>query len=213
MESRRTTKFRERAARFRRVWIALIGATFLLPVAGPAHADQVEGAYTANLGPGLSYQFMRWSQPDRKIRLAAKFAGDSDTAARCHDAAVDWFTNGTGHYDARVVRNCNPGGYVETDPGGDGFWKDPQDFDEADVTRVQRVGAYVFSDSNLSNIVADDPVYGGTPSSALATSNFSQRIRTLYDNGQVASHDHYPVRCATDATWIGYPGSNGGRCV
>lgn len=193
----------------------------LMVVAGwaaPATAGQggnnSDGWYTSFVGHWSdAKQYMKWNVNQHKIRIWVRFGGPSGgTGNRCTDAVVDWNTNGTGHYDARVVRNCNPGGFIETDPGGDGFWQDPADFDEADVRRVQRVGSYDFTDHDLSHIRNDKNRYGGPPDRALPSSSWSQRIRTLYDNGTVFSHYHGPVRCAGRQSWQGYPGSSGGFC-
>ena len=54
------------------------------------------------------------------------------------------------------------------DPGGDGWWEEPNNFDGANVTQVQRVGSYVFEDGNLSNVINGSNMYGSRPSAALA---------------------------------------------
>ena len=128
---------------------------------------------------------------------------------------MDWDTNNSSprHYDARVVRNCNPGHEEESDPHGNLWWQEPNDYDEADVDGVQRAGSYVFKDDDLDTILNHSNAYGGPPAHALPTSSYAQRIRTLYDDGSVASHEHYPVRCNVDATWVGFPFSSSGTCV
>lgn len=179
----------------------------------PAQADSVVGSGITYVGLSPSAQGLRWTVPGEEIRLWARFAATSTGSARyCHDAAVDWFTNGTGHYDARVIRNCNPGTTIETDPGGNGFWQEPNNYDEADVTRVQRAGSYAFPDDDLSNVVQPENIHGGAPSNALATSNYSQRIRTMYDSGLVQSFEHFPVRCSNNDTWVPNPFNNSGAC-
>ena len=179
-----------------------------------AFADDVSGSYKTSIGAGSSEQYMAWRKPEEEVRLWVDFDGNpSGTGSRCQDAAVDWNTNGTGHYDARVVRNCNPGHFIATDAGGDGWWEEPNDYDEADVRRVQRVGSYVFKDDDLTAITSSKNKYGNAPSRAAPTSDFAQRIRTLYDNGDISSFMHLPVRCAGDDVWVDYPGSDGGACV
>lgn len=182
---------------------------FALP-SGSAHADDVTGSYSTAIGAGTSTQFMAWNKPLEKVRLRVTFGGNAEGSGdRCQDAAVDWNTNGTGHYDARVVRNCNPGHTEETDPDGNDWWQEPSNFQDADVRRVQRVGSYVFDDSDLTNITNSSNAYGSEPSRAYGTGDWSQRIRTLYDDGDVVSHEHNPARCAGNDTWIGGPGHSG----
>ena len=148
--------------------VAALSAAFLGAMA-PAHANPVDGSFDSAIGAGSSSQHMRWKQPSQRVRLWVTFAGNpNSTGGRCQDAAVDWNTNGTGHYDARVLRNCNPGHTEQTDPGGDGWWEEPNNFDGANVTQVQRVGSYVFEDGNLSNVINGSNMYGSRPSAALA---------------------------------------------
>lgn len=194
--------------------VLALTSVLTLAMSGQALADDVAGSYQTSIGAGSSKQYMAWSQSQEKIKLWVDFDGNpSGTGNRCQDALVDWNTNGTGHYDARVVRNCNPGHLVATDPGGDDWWQEPNDYDEADVRRVQRVGSYVFKDNDRSAITNHKYKYGGPPAEAGATSSYAQRIRTLYDSGNLVSYTHFPVRCAGDNVWIDYPGSNGGSCL
>lgn len=48
---------------------------------------------------------------------------DSLSAGKCIDVYVDWSV--VPHYDYRVVRNCEPYGYRQSDQHGDGWYIEP----------------------------------------------------------------------------------------
>lgn len=81
-----------------------------------------EGLDTAYAGAGSQYG--NWSLSGKKLRLKV-FPSNAMSTTRCMDALLDWNTEGTTHWDARVVRSCRPGTTEETDPGGNGSGPNP----------------------------------------------------------------------------------------
>ncbi|MFZ2501610.1 MAG: hypothetical protein WAW88_02900 [Nocardioides sp.] len=121
------------------------------------------------------------------------------SATYCIDIKMDVRTGG-GHYDARVLRNCNPGHSWETDPGADGYWEEPSGWQDRSVSAFKKLVAYRIEDdlSSWSNAgwVEDGENNGvvwadGAPGQGTK----SVRIRTLYDNGDEASDIHELRRC------------------
>lgn len=184
--------------------ILLLLCGVLVAPCAPAAADDVSGSATRYVGPGNSYEYLVWNATTRRERMVIYFEGNPQLSSTyCLDIKMDVRTGG-GHYDARVLRNCNPGYTWATDPGGDGYWEDPEGWQDRSVTAFKKLVAYSIEDnlSSWSNVswVEDGDNNGivwaaGAPSQGTR----SVRIRTLYDNGDEASEIHELRRC---------PGSN-----
>lgn len=108
----------------------------LVPVpAQAAPVDHYQGNIRTTIGVAGSAQRTVWDRTggQRKVRLAVR-TGPKLPLGECHEASFDWRTT-AGHYDQRTVRNCKPDGYVETDPGGDGYWQEPSGWDGRTISQ------------------------------------------------------------------------------
>lgn len=181
-----------------RVVVMLIGVgLFCALLDSPVHASGsgAEGAGSLSVGAGT--QYAAWSVSGRKIRLSV-LANSGMAASKCMDSMVDWYTNGTGHYDARVVRSCLPGGYIETDPGGDGYWNEfNTDWITRVINKIQRGYGYTIDDTNLAVLNFDHYNFGnlaGLQAAAPGTGTQGYaRVRTLYQNGSIKSCNPLPA--------------------
>jgi len=95
-------------------------------------------------------QYGRWSLSERQVRMTVN-PTTSMSSDRCMDALLDWGTEGTGHWDSRILRSCQPGYAVETDPGGDGFWEEPNNniLHWRDLGGIQKGWGYTIDDDSL----------------------------------------------------------------
>lgn len=114
---------------------------------------------------------------------------------RCMDAFLDWGRD-HGHYDARIVRECDPGNAVGTDPQGDGHWSEPP---ITPLNGIQRGWGYVIDDDNLRQIDGqrDHMTNTGTiaptnPAPGTGTQGYA-RVRTEYQSGAVKSCNPLPA--------------------
>lgn len=89
-----------------------------------------------------------WDLTGRRVRLVASPDAAVPTY-RCHDAWVDWATV-SGHYDARLTRNCDPGSYRETDSGGDGWEPEPSNWGGRNVTGIQKGAGCVHNQNSIT---------------------------------------------------------------
>ena len=99
--------------------IAVMLVTALNP--SPAHAAESHGSglVVLKLGAKGSWQRVQWNLNKQIVHLGVQ-TGSSMNRNSCQEASFDWrVRSGGGHYDQRTVRNCKPGSYVSTDPGGD----------------------------------------------------------------------------------------------
>lgn len=148
---------------------------------------------------------MRWNLDTRRIRIKVK-AASSMSSSDCIEGGVDWRTQ-RGHYDVRVVRVCRPGATEETDPGGDGRWEEPADWDTRTVLGVRAAAGSRVDDGNLQQLgyinapqTHGAEIYrstdGRSPSTA-STTEYWFRVRTLYEDASrgTASVNRTPERC------------------
>jgi hypothetical protein len=174
---------------------ALTAMLLLSTIAGPAEADtNQEGSDTAFAGNGVQYGV--WQKSNKRVRLKVS-PSSTMSSTRCMDAKLDWGTEGSGHYDARVVRSCQPGTPEETDPDADGFWVEPSDWGGRNIGGIQKGFGYIISDSTLAVLL--DERFENTGSGDLeqfapgtGTQGYA-RVRTRYNNGTVKSCNPLPV--------------------
>jgi hypothetical protein len=208
--------------RLLRACFVLIGAlgTVCVPSAAAEANDHTSGSDTTYLGPGSSSQYLYWNRTTRRIRLKVVFAGDpTESSTFCLESTVDWRVEDGSHFDPRVVRNCDPGSSVETDPGGDGYWVEPAnwDFDTHDspVNGVFRAWGVKVSDGPLA-VLNSTHVFGPAPTPYAqnqdppnhpppTTGQFFAAVRTRYDDGSVVSSRETvdPERCWDEDVLIG----------
>lgn len=161
----------------------------------PQASAATSGEDDAYVTPGHEHAI--WSKSEKRLSLGS-FPGYSMSTDRCMDAMLDWKTT-SGHYDARVVRSCDPGGKVSTDPGGDGYWQEPSDWGGRTITDMQKgVGARIdddYVDGNFAMYAHEDFAgAGGGAYSArprTCTDRFA-RVRTLYQDGHIQSCNSDP---------------------
>lgn len=181
---------------FRCVMGGLIGAVVacLVPVnaasATQSDGNTVQRGATTYAGPGNSYQEMRWNLNTRRIKIKVKAASSLNTST-CIEGAVDWRTT-SGHYDVRVVRVCRPGATEETDPGGDGRWQEPGNWDGRTVVGIRAATGSRISDSTLQQLgeirapqTPSGEIYGSSNGKSPSTSENKDhwsRVRTLYQD-------------------------------
>lgn len=111
---------------------------------------------------------------------------------------MDWKVT-SGHYDARVIRSCQPGVQESTDPQGNGFWSEPSGWAGATVVDMQKGWGMLIDDSYVNGNFAEyekDP-FAGTLGAAYSErprtciDKFA-RVRTRYNDGHVESCDSLP---------------------
>lgn len=194
-----------RPGRLRKLLVVIVVACGLLVVPAGAHAADSTGYGYTYQGAGASFQYMSWNRSTRKIRLKV-FADVGMNPDNCMDAMADWHTTNGDHYDARVVRVCLPGGTEETDPGADGYWIEPSDWDGRPVDGLRIAGGYVMDDdypfvikwgSVLPESVSSSlyPATSGTPPRTPPSDDYWARVRTLYQDGHVQSGNPTPEHC------------------
>lgn len=191
-----------------RFLLAASAAAFCLAAATVPNAyanDTGNGSFIGTVGASGSYQSTEWDKGSRKIRIEVR-AGNNMNTSRCIDGAVDWKTK-SGHYDVRVVRVCRPGGTESTDPGGDGWWLEPSDWDGRTVVGMRVAGGILIGDTypfanhneSLSQLSVGRPYQSTNHVAPRSGSNvdFWARIRTMYQDGQrgTASINKTPERC------------------
>lgn len=161
-----------------------------------------EGSDYAYAGSGSSSQYGWWSVSARKLRLVSN-PDSGMSSRRCMDAFIDWGTEGTGHYDGRIVRSCKPGTSESTDPAADGRWSEPpiDPFHYRDLGGVQQGWGYTLDDSDLTifrgvgSMEQFDDAGGAAPDERAAgtgTQGYA-RVRTRYQDGSVKSCNPLPV--------------------
>jgi hypothetical protein len=170
--------------------VVLVGMVVLGTTAAPALAvdGPVSGAERTTAGIAGNVQWFSWNRGDKRVRLSNTTHANMSNA-HCVDAFFDWRTSG-GHYDARILRNCKRGSYVQTDPasaGGDGYWS--EDWGPRSITAVRVVVGYVIDDGTLNRLSGagnTEVVYGSPPANADIPATQGQRyarVRTLYQDG------------------------------
>jgi hypothetical protein len=180
--------------------LAVVATTLVsVLVGGPAFADcnahgdgDDQGSQVTTVGSGISYQTGLWDKPGKRIRLVAA----TDTAMspdRCHDVYVDWAVATSDHYDLRMLRNCDPGSYRETDATGDGYSDEPSDWGNRNVTGMQKSAACSYVQSthsfNSSCVQYDENIFGCAITAAfdipLPTGHRYARWFVRWENGTV----------------------------
>ncbi len=166
--------------------VVAIGIAVSSVSADPALAA-TSGSDYAYAGPGS--QYAEWNRSQKRLSLRVNtYTMSSD---RCIDSMLDWQTTG-GHYDSRVVRVCRNNRFLDTDPGGDGYWSEPTDWGGRTITDMQKGwGAYIDDDYINGNF----PMYEAENFSGAGSSPYSARprtctdkwarMRTLYQSGNI----------------------------
>jgi hypothetical protein len=179
-------------------WVALLSlaATGQIALTADPSSAATSGNDYAYVSPG--HQYGTWSRADRRLRLGA-YPQSTMSTNRCMDAMLDWQT-ASGHYDARVVRSCRPGGVATTDPGGDGYWSEPSDWAGRTVTDMQKGGGARIDDDYVNGNFA---LYAWEGFAGAGTGSYSSRprtctdkfarMRTLYQDGHFNACDSDPA--------------------
>lgn len=120
--------------------------TFASAAFADCHADGVNsGDDVKYVGPGTSSEEGAW---DLGAKAVKEFT-DADfgmSTSKCLDTYVDWATT-SGHYDQRLTRVCQPGGWRLTDQGGDGWALEPSDWGGRTVTGLQKGAGCLYNQS------------------------------------------------------------------
>ena len=153
--------------------VAALSAAFLGAMA-PAHANPVDGSFDSAIGAGSSSQHMRWT--GTRMERVTTTQGCSETATR--DTQSKPTLVGTAGGKSQTISMAPTSHRCSV-------W-DPT---------CLKTGTLVTSSTAAT-------CTGHVPLQPLPSSSYSQRIRTQYDNGTVFSDDHFPARCANDATWV-----------
>jgi hypothetical protein len=174
--------------------ICLATTALWLPLtAGPAWASPANGDGIVYVGSGNQYAAWQFTF-QREMLTASPSAGMSNS--KCMDAMVDWNTNGTGHFDSRVVRSCKPGTTEST-----GWWNEPT-WGGRNINGVGKAYGYTISDQSplpvqsYSDILWQDSgqvsgqIYTNAPGTG--TSGWA-RVRTRYNNGTAGQCNPLPV--------------------
>ncbi len=194
---------------WRVITVSALAASAAVCTASPssAHVSELSGEAYAYLGAGSTVQYLDWDKSTRKIRLSV-YADADMSGDRCIDATYDWEPD-DGHYDQRLVRNCDPGSMVETDPGGDGFWREPENWDsdtyDSPIVGTNRAYVLVIDDDDINYKYAKKQIfpeegyvapYGGN-GLAPTVNQHKAAVRVRYDDGQVKTNrgDELPERC------------------
>lgn len=196
----------------RGVAVAVMVAASATLLCSAAYANPDSNQQCVASGSGNSSQCASWDTSSRKLYLGVTTSTGMLTT-KCQDSMLDWRVT-FGHYDARVVRVCQPGGHVYTDPGGDGYWEEPADWNGTAANGGMRAGGgYVIEDTYANGGFAPFNIkpYAGTFGGQLYPSNngiaprtgppdYFARVRTLYQDGHTASWDPTPQTCFNQYT-------------
>ncbi len=197
----------------------ILATTFTAGPLPDASAAGEDGSSTTHHGPGSSSQYMYWDISEHRVRMKMN-PGDAMPDTVCQDVKLDWGTEGSGHYDARVTRVCKPGGHIQTngDSSTSGHWVEPAGFEGRDVERIREAVAYTISDDSplwvLSSpspswafkVSRDDNVYNNGNSAhplghaPKTRTSWWARVRTRYNNGDVnySQNLSLPFSCPRD---------------
>jgi hypothetical protein len=172
-----------------------------------ASAWGASGSGTAYAGAGNSWQQLSWNNSTERLQIRVR-ADEAMSTDRCIDGHEDWNTNGTGHYDSRVVRVCEPGVIHFTDPDGDYWFDEPTgQFNDRNITGMQRGAGYKIDDDTLEIIGSPDFVWGGPGiysggNAPVTTAGVDMwaKLWTHYQSGQEVNKDAKPATCAFPAS-------------
>lgn len=180
-------------------------AALLVGISSPANA--VQHNWTTNYGSGTS-EIKYDRELGGKIHMYSSRNGGASTA--CIDVRTDWDTGGTGHYDARILRNCGVNTALQTDPGGNTWWEegwsDTSDtggidtgFTLRDGTRwidgMEAAGVFLVDDGTYC-VVGQEIWQGASRLNACdadTQNSGNTRVRTIFQGGSTAVTDPYCV--------------------
>jgi hypothetical protein len=173
---------------------SLVGVGLVALSESTAWAGQ-SGTSWAYAGAGT--QYVTWNVSTRKFRLMVT-PGSGMSTDRCMDSMLDWQPS-SGHYDSRVIRSCRPGHSNETDPGADGYWIEPSDWDGANVNDTNKGFGYIMDDDFVDGRfeIYDSEHFDNSGTGALynspprTTTDCWARTRTLYEDGHVDVTPNY----------------------
>lgn len=186
--------------------ITLFGTTLTLTLGLSLTAWADTGSGTTYAGTGDSWQQLSWNDGTRRlyIRVHTDPAMSTD---RCIDGHLDWNTHGSGHYDSRVVRDCEPGTYHFTDPNGDYWYTELlASWNTRNISHMQRGAGYKIDDDTLDIIGSPEYVWGsdiyggGNVPATTAEVDLWSKLWTHYQNGNEVKKDATPDNCAWPPT-------------
>lgn len=104
---------------------------------------------------GSGNQYASWNATTTPDKVRAYSSTGAVHSNRCQDLFFDWWTNGDGHYDARVVRNCKDNSHRETEQNGDNWHKenDPR----RTLAGVQKAAGCIYY-INITSYVSPDAI-------------------------------------------------------
>lgn len=193
--------------------VAAVHVAAVVGVASPAVADHtIDSGYTY-VGTGNSQQFLYWNQSTEHVRLRVHASGGM-SSDRCIDAFFDWRTSNGAHSDGRVIRVCKPGGDLQTDSSGDGFW-DEAGWQSRNPDGMQRAGGYLIdddftgggNDGDTTAVYEQERVIANhgshPPQHPVTRTAWWARVKTLYQDGSVKWSQDYsrPFDCGQEDTW------------
>lgn len=136
---------------------SILGASAVL-VGAPAavafadcspHGNGVNsGSAYFSVGPSGSSQSSTWNLGNRTVYVGTITSSGMSTS-RCHDMMFDWATD-SGHYDARQVRNCDPGSQASSQSSGSWPANEPSGWAGRDVNGLQKGAGCVYNQSSES---------------------------------------------------------------
>jgi hypothetical protein len=183
--------YRRRMRRLLTLGVAVVG--LMVMSSGVAWADchgngDNYGAATVHMGGSNKYQYMYWNKADRLVRVVSKTSSGMSTDI-CLDAYMDWMTE-SGHYDARIARNCFPatGSYRESDSGGDGYQPEPAGWGGRTVTGLQKAAGCKYLQTGSTSLGPCDYVEPESVcdiSGAHPWTSKTQRVWIRFQNGLI----------------------------
>ncbi len=169
---------------------ALAASALLVSVIPPAQASPTGEDYAY---AGSGFQYAKWQASHVPDRLELKVSPTTSMSKnRCMDAMLDWETT-FAHYDSRVVRSCLPGRSEASDPGGDGWWSEPNSY-WLNISDMKKGQGYLIDDQYGSDGfpplsgrerfagTTTDSIYESAPRT---TVDCWARTRTRYELGHV----------------------------
>lgn len=171
------------------------------------------GSRTAHAGAGNSWQQLSWNDADTAREMQIRIRPDPSLSDdQCLDGHLDWDTNGTGHYDARVVRTCAMNGVIHiTNPSGDTWFEEPLGaWNDRNIAGVQRGVGYLIDDDDDGHLEIEGTpdfvygggqLYGGGPAPVTtAGADMFAKLWTRYQSGNEVVKNANPHTCAFPAT-------------
>lgn len=157
--------------------VVVLSVWYSYPAFAECHGSVASnsGSGTTGVGPTSSSQTMTWNYGDRRAAATAQNSDETETSY-CIDATTDWLTS-SGHYDARVARNCDATGVTIAT----GARPEPSGWGSRDVNGLQKAFSCFYNQTSTPGI------YSGCVYLAAGLAG------CVHDGAQIWSHASHEV--------------------